>query len=302
MQGPSRTVHCCDAVEWLKSQSFALEGCSFITSMPDISELQGHQQLSVADYKSWFISTAQLVLSACPDNGVAIFFQTDIKVNDTWLDKAYLVQRAAEDTGHALLWHKVVCRVAAGTATYGRPSYHHLQCFSKGVRVPAAASTPDVLPAAGETTWTRGMGTAACTAACSFVRSHTSTGTVVDPFCGHGTVLAVANQLGLNAIGVEISMKRAKQARKLSAVGLQLFGMRGMHQQQQQQQGCEQEEEEDEGNKQQHQQPLQQQEQQGQQEQQRYRNSAQQQQGQQDELQRKQHQQQPLLQVLGADL
>jgi hypothetical protein len=288
--------------------------------MPDISELQGHQQLSVADYKSWFIRTAQLVLHACPDNGVAIFFQTDIKVQDTWLDKAYLVQRAAEDTGHALLWHKVVCRVAAGTATYGRPSYHHLLCFSKGVRVPAAASTPDVLPAAGETTWTRGMGTAACAAACSFVRSHTSTDTVVDPFCGHGTVLAVANQLGLNAIGVEISMKRAKQARKLSAVGLQLFGMRGthqqQHQQQQQQQGREQEqggEEEEEGTKQQHLQPAQQQEVQEQQEQQQDRNSVQQQQqhledrteqqkqqGQQ-ELDSKQHQQRPMLQVLGAD-
>jgi hypothetical protein len=289
--------------------------------MPDISELQGHQQLSVADYKSWFISTAQLIMRACPDNGVAIFFQTDIKVYDTWLDKAYLIQRAAEDMGHALLWHKVVCRVPAGTTTYGRPSYHHLLCFSKGVRVPAAASTPDVLPAAGETTWTRGMGTAACTAACSFVRSHTSTNTVVDPFCGHGTVLAVANQLGLDAIGVEISMKRAKQARKLSAVGLQLFGMRGTHQQQQQQQQGAEQEEDEEDDKQQHQQPLQQHQQafqqQGQQEQRQHGNSQQQQQhpaggteeyqqqGQRDEqqgCQSKQRQQQPSLQVLGADL
>lgn len=105
-------------------------------------------------------------------------------------------------------------------------------CFSKGVRVTAATATADVLPSAGNTTWARGMGTAACTAACKFILQHTSTQTVVDPFCGHGTVLAVANQLGLNAVGVEISAKRAKQAEQLSAAGLQLTRGSGSKQQQ----------------------------------------------------------------------
>merc|ERR1711920_1205963 len=36
--------------------------------------------------------------------------------------------------------------------------------------------------------------------------------TVVDPFCGAGTVLAIANALGLHAIGVDISPRRVKQA------------------------------------------------------------------------------------------
>jgi tRNA G10 N-methylase Trm11 len=38
---------------------------------------------------------------------------------------------------------------------------------------------------------------------------------VVDPFCGVGTVLAVANALGLEALGVEKARKRAEQARAL---------------------------------------------------------------------------------------
>jgi hypothetical protein len=38
---------------------------------------------------------------------------------------------------------------------------------------------------------------------------------VVDPFCGVGTVLAVANALGLDALGVEKNRKRAEQAREL---------------------------------------------------------------------------------------
>lgn len=225
MQGPSRTVHCSDAISWLESQQHH-PGCSFVTSLPDISELQGQQQLSVADYRSWFIRAAQLVLRSCCEDGVCIFFQTDIKVDGTWLNKAYLVQRAAEDAGHELLWHKIVCRVQPGIPTYGRPSYHHMLCFSKGVKTTPAASTADVLPTAGETTWTRGMGTAACTAACRFVLDHTTTQTVIDPFCGHGTVLAVANSLGLNAVGVELSPKRARMARRLTADGL-LLSKRG---------------------------------------------------------------------------
>jgi tRNA G10 N-methylase Trm11 len=38
---------------------------------------------------------------------------------------------------------------------------------------------------------------------------------VVDPFCGLGSVLAVANSMGLDAIGVEIVAKRARRARGL---------------------------------------------------------------------------------------
>ena len=61
------------------------------------------------------------------------------------------------------------------------------------------------------------MGVQACLAACRFVLEQTETRTVVDPFCGHGTVLAVANFLGLQAIGVELGRKRAEKARALQA-------------------------------------------------------------------------------------
>jgi hypothetical protein len=83
------------------------------------------------------------------------------------------------------------------------------------VRAEPARSTADVIPLAGATTWTRGMGLTVCGIACRFVLEHTTTRTVVDPFCGHGTVLAVANEMGLRAVGVERSRKRAEIARAL---------------------------------------------------------------------------------------
>jgi hypothetical protein len=200
-----------DALSWL-SRSTELAGCSFVTSLPDISEFPA---LNLNQWKEWFVGAARLVLSRCPDDGVVIFYQTDILRAEGWIDKSYLCQKAAEETGHALLWHKVVCRVPAGVTAFGRSGYSHLLCFSRSVKSQIALSTENVLPHAGEVTWTRGMGVQACLTACRFILSHTATRTVVDPFCGHGTVLAVANSLGMSAIGVELVPKRAKKARGL---------------------------------------------------------------------------------------
>lgn len=200
-----------DALSWL-SRSPELTGCSFVTSLPDLSEFPA---LNLFEWKNWFVGAAKLVLSRCPDDGVVIFYQTDILRAEGWVDKSYLCLKAAEETGHALLWHKVVCRVPAGVTTFGRSGYSHLLCFSRSVKTQIALSTENVLPHAGEVTWTRGMGVQACLTACRFILSHTTTRTVVDPFCGHGTVLAVSNSLGMNAIGVELVPKRAKKARGL---------------------------------------------------------------------------------------
>ena len=59
------------------------------------------------------------------------------------------------------------------------------------------------------------MGVEACRVACEFIRAETRCATVVDPFCGVGTALAVANQFGFDAVGVDLSRKRADKARAL---------------------------------------------------------------------------------------
>jgi SAM-dependent methyltransferase len=62
----------------------------------------------------------------------------------------------------------------------------------------------------------KSMGVNACVDACRFVARETPTRTIVDPFCGYGTVLAVANALGLDAVGVDLSARMCKKARALT--------------------------------------------------------------------------------------
>ncbi len=189
---------------------------SLVASLPDISEFSG---TPLKEWKEWFTTTAALILSRCPDDGVSIFYQSDIKVDGTWVDKSYLCQKAAEAQGHELLWHKLICRVPPGTTTFGRPAYSHLLCFSKGVKATADKSTPDVLPELGDKVWERGMGLNACLLAARFIAEQTVTRKVVNPFCGQGSMLAAANHYGLEAMGIERSPKRAERARTLEILG-----------------------------------------------------------------------------------
>jgi hypothetical protein len=207
MTGPTRVVHHGDGIAFLAAR--LADDCAVITSLPDHSELP---ELGVAGWRDWFVATVALACRAVADDGVAVFFQTDVKHDGRWIDKGHLVMCGADAAGSHLLWHKVVCRVPAGTITFGRPAYAHLLCVSRTRRLAAGASTADVLPSLGAMSWSRAMGIAACEAAVRFVAS-IGARTVVDPFCGLGSVLAVANAHGLDAIGVELSKRRARKAR-----------------------------------------------------------------------------------------
>jgi len=183
-----------------------------VTSLPDVSELP---RLDLDDWRRWFEDAAALVMRGVPDEGVAIFFQSDIRHGGLWVDKGALVARAAERAGMGLLFHKIVCRKPAGTVTFRRASYSHLLGYTRVLRPLLDGMTADVLPDAGFMPATKSMGVNACVDACRFIRAHTTTHTVIDPFCGWGTVLAVANALGLDAVGVELSARRCRRARGL---------------------------------------------------------------------------------------
>lgn len=208
---PERTVHHGDGLRYLQEHVLPADH-ALVTSLPDSSELP---RLGFEGWQHWFVAAASAVCSAADSGAVSVFFQTDVKREGRWVDKAFLVQQGAERAGVALLWHKIVCRAPAGTTTFGRPSYAHLLCFSRGLRLLPGQAFADVLPRLGAMTWPRAMGIEACAATCRFLLQHTACRSVVDPFCGVGSMLAVANAYGLDAVGVELSAKRAARARSL---------------------------------------------------------------------------------------
>lgn len=203
----AREVHVGDGVAFL-ARRFPDDHAIF-TSLPDHSEVPA---LGVENWKAWFVETVAAACRSLGDHAVAVFYQTDVKHDGRWIDKGHLVLSGADAAGSHALWHKVVCRVPAGMVTFGRPAYAHLIAVSRERRVAPGASTADVLPGLGKMSWSRAMGSAAAEVAIAFIAT-TGARVVVDPFCGQGTALAAANAAGLDAIGVELSKRRAAKAR-----------------------------------------------------------------------------------------
>ena len=209
---PGREVHCGDGVAWL-GRGRLPDDHAVVTSLPDFSEMPA---LGFEDWRRWFVSTVALACRAVSDEAVAVFYQTDVKRDGRWVDKGHLVHTGADQAESAVLWHRIACRAPPGTATFGRPAYAHLLCASRALRLAPSQSSPDVLPRLGEMSWPRAMGRDACVAVVRFLVRHTRCRTVVDPFCGMGSVLAVANEFGLSAVGVERSARRAERARRFA--------------------------------------------------------------------------------------
>ena len=214
---PQRQVHCADAIAWMREQG-RIEGACAVTSLPDVSEVN----LSLSAWRTWFLSAVALVVDAIPDTHAALFFQSDIKRDGVWVDKGSMVIRAAEDAGAHILFHKIVCRRPPGVLTFGRPGYTHLIAVSRAMKCPDVLPLPDIITDAGRLPWVRAMGVRAAAHAVRFARDQAGAQTIFDPFCGVGTVLAVANELGLDSVGVELSRKRCEQARLLTVLADEL--------------------------------------------------------------------------------
>ena len=212
-----REVVCADSLPWMSARGVIADACA-ITSLPDVSEIG----ISLPAWRLWFIDAVKRVVDSIPSDRVAIFFQSDIKRDGRWIDKGAMVTRAAEDAGASILFHKIVCRRPPGMLTQGRPGFTHLIAVSRDMRCPDVLSIPDVIVDAGRSPWVRAMGIRAAAHAVRFARDEGRASTIFDPFCGVGTVLAVANCLGLHAIGIEKAKKRSELAQQLEISSVEL--------------------------------------------------------------------------------
>jgi hypothetical protein len=206
-----REVFHADALEWLSAHA-PLAGASVVTSLPDGAELP---TLGFAEWCDWFVAAARLVLHSIAPGSMAVFFQSDVLHRGFWVDKGAMVSEAARAEGVDLLWHRIVCRKPPGSASFGRASYAHMLAFGRDVVPSPGAARVDVLPDGGFRPGVKAMGAIACRHACEDIVRTTRTRTIVDPFCGFGTVLAVANALGLDSVGVDLSAKMCRKAKTL---------------------------------------------------------------------------------------
>lgn len=220
-EGMREVVHG-DALSWLRARP-AQAGCSVLASMPDVRELG----VTFPVWEGFFREAARLCLLAAAPDGLCCFFQTDMRHEGRWVSKAGMVLQAAAMLEIPLLWHKVVCRHPPGTVSRERAGFSHLLAFSRSVRVPVGKASPDVLPDLGGMPWSHSMGMRAAERVMRDVRALSpATTTLLQPFCGIGTALAIANAHGLHAIGIEQNHKRAVQAQSLTMADLRAAAAR----------------------------------------------------------------------------
>jgi hypothetical protein len=201
-----------------------------ITSVPDVSETG----LPLDAWRTWFRRACTLIFERVDPDQVVLLYQTDVIVEGgRWESKSALcMQAAASVPDMRLVWHKIVVLRSPRTVRGSTAGYTHLMCFSREHKQSPGVRTPDVLANRGPMLWARAMGLRACEVAVDYVRtqlrssssssssslSSPSSGgchTVIDPFCGSGSVLAMANARGLHSFGVDHSRSRARQAAEL---------------------------------------------------------------------------------------
>jgi hypothetical protein len=209
---PTREVFAGDGLDWLKKATIT-PSHALVTSLPDFGEIPQFQR--VEGWEMWALGVTMEICGRLADRAVAVFYQSDIRQEGRWIDKSYLVTHGARQVGMECLFHKIVCRAPAGAISRARSGYAHLLGYSRKLRLPDDRPSRDVIPQQGKMSWARAMGTAACEDVCEFLLRWTECRIVVDPFCGMGTMLAVANAYGLDAIGIEKNRSRAERAARL---------------------------------------------------------------------------------------
>lgn len=200
-----------DAFRWLPSQKFG-ESTAIVTGLPDESELDPEQLKT--GYEVFLSNAAACIFKAVAPPSYVIFMQTDRKKDGHWVDKASILTSEARKNGFRTVFHKIILTRLPESVNFFRPTYTHFLCFSQTGR--SGRATADVV-FGGKALYKNGMGADAVAKALDFLRGK-GIRSIVDPFCGQGTVLVVAKKLFLsdfdNIIGLDIDPEQVQQTKK----------------------------------------------------------------------------------------
>jgi hypothetical protein len=203
----NRKILCENSLVWLKNQQdYSLP--NVITGIPDIDELN----VSIDKYFEFFDDITQLLMNKVKPDCYIIFIQTDRKYNKQWIDKSTLLNNIAKKNNIPLLWHKIVLNRPVNSTHIQRPTYSHFMCYSK-TKGPGLA-TPDIIDG-GKKLYKNATSLNAAVNAVKFILGNSNNDTILDPFVGQGTIVAVANEYNLNAIGIDINPEQCEKSKLL---------------------------------------------------------------------------------------
>ncbi len=189
-----RDVILADSRIWLKENKGHM---IIITSLPDMDEVN----LSLGEWIDWVGEISDALCDSLDDNGIIFFYQTDRKYKGSIIDKKTLISRSFIDNGFNEVMSKIVLRQKINTVALFRPAYTNLFAFSKKLK--SGRPTPDVIDS-GIMLYNDAMGFNAVKICIDYIRLQKIDNPVVDPFCGAGSVMKVANDNGFDAVGVDI--------------------------------------------------------------------------------------------------
>lgn len=179
---------------------------AIVTSLPDAVEMG----MDFEEWVQWFHLASMRCMCAANSDAPSIFFQTDRKVHGTLASKAEILLRAARDVNVKLLWHKIVLRREPGKLDIFRPTYSHLMAFSRTGT--SGTPTPDVMER-GRMVYPNAFGLTPAKLSIDFARK--TTNRLLDPFCGRGTIPALAEAMGMKAVGIDIDPSQVEHARRM---------------------------------------------------------------------------------------
>jgi len=191
-------LHVADAIEWLEGKTLD----AIITSIPDMSEVN----LSEDEYIPFLRKCASSCFKTITEKGYIIFIQTDRKCRGL-IDKSYYItDEGIRNDNFRMIYHKIALIRPPDSNDKYRPTYIHILCYSK--KGTPGRSTSDVY-SRGDVSYKNGSGIEAVRRCVEYIQSK-GIDTICDPFCGQGTTLLMAQDMGLNGIGIDICEEQIK--------------------------------------------------------------------------------------------